>query len=199
MAKNAWLNVWTNPRETIRDIVKTNPNRCFYWLCAIYGLPTAFSVAQNYSFADFMPFWAILVASFALCTVIGAIGISITAWLLQVTGRWLGGKGKYTSIRSAIAWSNVPNIVVIAMWLVLIGVFGDLLFMKGFEHAQFGGFETGLIFLVFLIQTISAIWGFIIMLSMLGEVQGFSAWMGLVNVLIPFSIIALIVWLISLI
>ena len=199
MAKNPWCNVWTNPRETIREIVKTNPNRSFYWLSAIYGLPTAFSVAQNYSFADFMPFWAILVASFALCTVIGAIGISITAWLLQFTGRWLGGKGQYTSIRSAIAWSNVPNTVVILMWLVLICVFGDLLFMKGFEHAHFGGFETGLIFLVFLIQTIAAIWGFIIMLSMLGEVQGFSAWMGLLNVLIPFSIIAVIVWLISLI
>ncbi len=195
---NPWLSVWTSPRETIREIVKTNPNRSFGWLCALYGLPTAFSIAQNYSFSAFMPFWAILVASFVLCTVIGAIGISITAWLLHFTGQWIGGKGDYRSIRSAVAWSNVPNSVVIIMWLILIGSFGNFLFTHGFEHAHFGGFETGLIFLVFLIQTIAAVWGFIIMLHMLGEVQGFSAWMGFLNVLIPFCIIGVIVWLLTL-
>ena len=51
-----------------------------------------------------------------------------------------------------------------------------------------------MIFAVFFVQSIASIWGFVIVLQALGEVQGFSAWKALLNVIIPFGLLLLITW-----
>jgi hypothetical protein len=191
---NPWLSIWTAPRQTIRKIVSTDPKYGFGLLSAVYGLPIAFNLAQNFSFTAMLPLWAILLSSLILCTFIGMIGISVSAWLLQVTGRWINGKGKFQTVRAAVTWAQVPNFVTILMWAILLCVFGSQVMGKGFAETQFTGFQAGIVFVVFLVQTIIAIWSFIILLKALGEVQGFSAWKALLNVLIPFVIVGAIIW-----
>ena len=191
---NPWLQIWIEPRATIRSIVATNPKFRFTTLSAIYGFPIALNFAQNTSLANTLPIWAIILASLILCPFIGMIGISICAWLLKFTGRWIGGRGAFTSVRAAVAWSNVPSAVSILMWFVLLGVFGRQVFQKEFAETAFVGYQAGVVFLVFLIQTVVSIWGFILLLKTLGEVQGFSAWKALLNVIIPFVLIVAIVW-----
>ena len=72
-----------------------------------------------------------------------------------------------------------------------------MLFRSEFSETQFIGFQAGIVFLVFLVQTIVSIWGFIILVKALGEVQGFSAWKALLNVIIPFLIVVAIIWLVG--
>lgn len=194
---NPWLSIWTEPRQTIGSIVKTDPKFRFVLLSAIYGLPMALNLAQNFSLGAKVPIWAILIGSLIVCTVLGMIGISISTWLLHVTGRWIGGKGSFQTIRTAVTWSNVPNIVTLLMWGVLLGIFGGAVFNKQFSETHFIGFQAGIVFIVFLIQAVISIWGFIILLQGLGEVQGFSAWKALLNVLIPFVIVVAIIWLVG--
>jgi hypothetical protein len=194
MSGNPWLSIWTAPRHTIRKIITTDPKYGFLLLSAVYGLPIAFNLAQNLSVTAMLPLWAIVVGSLILCTFIGMIGISITAWLLQVTGRWINGKGKFQTVRAAVTWAQVPNFVTILMWAILLGVFGSQVMGKEFTQTQFNGFQAGIVFLVFLVQTIISIWSFIILLKALGEVQGFSAWKALLNVLIPFVIVVAVIW-----
>jgi hypothetical protein len=194
---NPWLSMWLEPRATIRSIVNTNPSFRFVALSAIYGLPMALNLAQSFSMTNALPLWAILIAALVVCTFLGMIGISICSWLLLWTGRWIGGDAKFESIRAAVAWSNVPNIVTIAMWAVLVGFFGTQVFAKGFSETTFVGYQAGVVFLVFLIQSIVSIWGFVLLLHALGEVQGFSAWKALLNVIIPIVLIIAVLWVIG--
>ncbi len=194
---NPWLRIWTDPRGTIRSIVSRDPKYRFVWLSAIYGLPIAFNFAQNFSLATQVPLWAIWIASLILAPFLGMIGISVCAWALKVTGRWIGGMGTFQTVRAAVAWSNVPSIVSVAMWIVLMGVFGAQVFRREFAEMTFIGYQAGVVFLTFLVQTIASIWGFIILLKTLGEVQGFSSWKALLNILIPFIIVVAIVWLLA--
>jgi hypothetical protein len=192
-----WLSIWVEPKQTIRSIVKTDPKFGFVILSAIYGLPMALNLAQNFSLGFQVPLWAIVVGSLIVCTILGMIGISISTWLLHVTGRWIAGKGSYQTIRTAVTWSNVPNIVTILMWIILLSVFGGALFNKQFSETHFIGYQAGIVFIVFLLQTIVSIWGFIILLQGLSEVQGFSVWKALLNVLIPFVIVVAVIWLVG--
>lgn len=194
---NPWLSMWTQPRKTVRMIIEANPRFRFFILSAIYGFPMALNIAQNMSLGASIPLWAIIVGALIVCTVLGIIGISISTWLLHVTGRWIGGKGNYLSIRAAVAWSNVPNIATILMWFVLMGMFGAMLFSKQFSDAQFVGVQAGVVFIVFLVQVVASVWGFILLLQGLGEAQGFSVWKALINVIIPFVIVVAIIWIVG--
>jgi len=194
---NPWLSIWTEPRRTIRSIINTNPKFGFVILSAIYGLPMALNLAQNFSMAAMIPAWAIVLGALIICVFLGMIGISISTWLLQTAGRWIGGKGSFQTIRAAVTWSNVPNIVTVLMWVILLVVFGGSVFNRQFSDTQFIGYQAGIVFLIFLIQSVISIWGFIILLQGLAEVQGFSVWKALLNVLIPFVIVVAIIWLVG--
>lgn len=194
---NPWLDIWLEPRATIRAIVNYDPKYRFILLSAIYGLPMALNFAQSSSFIDSIPMWAILLASLVISPFIGALGISVSSLLLTWTGSWIGGKGNFQRVRCAVAWSNVPNAVTIFLWVVLMVVFGDQIFSKAFSEANFVGYQAGVVFIVFLVESIVSIWGFIILLKTLGEVQGFSAWKALLNVVIPLIIVVAAIWVVG--
>lgn len=194
---NPWLTMWVQPRKTVRMIIDRNPRFRFFILSAIYGFPMALNFAQNLSLGASIPLWAIIVGALIVSTVLGIIGISVGTWLLQFTGRWIGGKGDFLSIRAAVAWSNVPGIATILMWLVLIGMFGSMLFNTQFSNAQFYGVQAGVVFIVFLVQVVASVWGFILLLQGLAEAQGFSVWKALINVIIPFVIVVAIIWIVG--
>ena len=194
---NPWLNIGVRPRDTIRNIVATNPKYGFLALCAFNGFPMALSFAQSISLGLTLPTWALVIGALLVCGFLGFISISISSALLLWTGRWLGGTGNYSTIRAAVAWSNVPNFITSLTWLALLAIFGGLVLNQGFSETTFVGYQAGAVFLIFLIQSIVSIWGFIILLKALGEVQGFSVWRALLNVIIPFVIVVVVVWLVG--
>src|SRR5581483_9145761 len=192
--KNPWLSIWTEPRKTIRSIVDSDPKFGYLLLCAVYGLPFAFNLVQNFDLTRVIPFWAILIGSLVVCVFLGMVGISICAWLLHIFGRLLGGKANFQEIRAAVAWSNVPNFVTVLLWIILLGVFGAQVFNRNFSEMQFVGYQAGILFLVMLLESIVSVWGFIILLSALREVQEFSVWKAILNVVIPFVAVVIVIW-----
>jgi hypothetical protein len=181
----------------MRQLINTDIKRGFLILSAIYGLPLAFNLIQSFAISAMVPFWALFAGAFVLCPFLGMIGISVASWLLECTGRWIGGQGNFLQIRAAVSWSNVPSLVTIAMWGLLLGLFGIQVFDREFAQTQFIGYEAGVLFLVMLVELVISIWGFIILLNMLAEAQGFSIWKALLNVLIPFVGVLAFIWLIS--
>lgn len=192
--KNPWLSIWTEPRKTIRSIVDTDPKFGYLILCAIYGLPFAFNLVQNFDLTAVIPVWAVLIGSLVACVFLGMIGISISSWLIHIFGRMLGGKANFQTVRAAVAWSNVPNFVTVLLWIVLLGVFGSQVFNRNFSEMQFVGYQAGILFLVMLLESIVSVWGFIILLSALREVQEFSVWRAILNVVIPFVAVVIVIW-----
>jgi hypothetical protein len=192
---NPWIGMWLRPRETIRAVMNYNPKFRFVLLSIFYGLPMAYNMAQNYSLGDRLPLWAIVLGGLLLSGFMGALAITIGAALFTWTGRWIGGKGNFDKVRCALAWSSgVPNTVVVAIWAILIAIFGSQAFSRMFAETVFVGYQAGVVFLVFLIESIVWVWGFVMLFKSLGEAHGFSSWKAVLNVLIAFIIIFALIW-----
>jgi hypothetical protein len=202
LSVNPWTGMWVRPRETIRAIIQTNPSYMYPLLCFIYGFPMALQLAQNFSLGDRFHAAGIIAAALILAIILGAVMINIATALFSWTGKWIGGTGTYQQIRAAVAWSNMPSVVNIIFWLINIAAFGTRIFRNDFVETPFVGNELSLIFLTAFVQLVIAIWAFIITLKALSEVQGFSAWKALLNILIPMVVIfvgvSILAWLVSL-
>ncbi len=198
---NPWTGMWVRPRETIRAIIQFNPSYMYPLLCFIYGFPMVLQLAQNFSMGDRFHVAGIIIAALILAIVVGAVMINIASALFLWTGKWIGGTGTFQQIRAAVAWSNMPSVVNIVLWLINIAAFGVRIFRVDFVETTFVGHEMALIFLTSLVQVIVAVWAFVITLKALGEVQGFSAWKALLNILIPLFVIfigvSILAWLFS--
>lgn len=194
---NPWSRIWTNPRETIRKIVEFNPKYRFAVLSFLHGLPMLFYMAQDLSLGDTFSVAGIVLVCLILSTFLGMLSITIGAALFYWTGKWIGGQGSYYPVRAAVSWSNVPNIVIIFTWLALLFFFRHQVFLAAFQKGQFVGAAFTIYAIILLTQAVMSIWSFVILVKGLAEVQGFSAWKGLLNVLIPFFMIVILSWIIS--
>lgn len=194
MGINPWTRIWTNPRETVRKIVEFNPKFRFLALSFLNGLPMLFYFAQDMSLGDTFSLSGIILISMILAMFIGMLSITIGAALFLWTGKWIGGQGTFYPIRAATSWSNVPNIVILIGWFAWVYYFKNQVFLAGFTNAEFTGNALLIFALVVLVQLVMSIWSTVILVKGLAEVQGFSAWKGLLNVLIPFVIIMIAAW-----
>ena len=199
---NPWTAMWVRPRETIRQIVQVAPGYMYPLLCFIYGFPMTMQLAQNFSLGSRFPLVVILIGAVILAAILGALMINIGTALLSWTGKWIGGTGTFQQIRAAVAWSNMPSVVNIILWVINIGFFGSRIFRSDFIETPFVGNELSLIMLTAIIQLVIAVWAFIIILNALAEVQGFSAWKAFLNILIPIVVIfvgvSILAWFVSL-
>jgi hypothetical protein len=171
-------------------------------LCFIYGFPMALQLAQNFSLGTRFHVAAIVIGALIVAIIVGAVMINIATALFTWTGKWIGGVGTYQQIRAAVAWSNMPSVVNIGIWMINLAVFGVRIFRSDFIETQFVGSELSIIFFTAVTQLVIAVWAFIITLKALGEVQGFSAWKALLNILIPIFVIfigvSILAWLFTL-
>lgn len=194
---NPWLSIWCRPRETIRKIVNFNPKFRFIILSGLYGFPMLLHIAQNLSLAENFTTLGIVIVAAILSVFIGMLGITISSALLLWTGRWIGGKGTYFPVRAAVSWSNVPNFFTVIVWFALLAMYGKQIFMEDFAEGTLAGANQMIFTGAMVIQAVLAIWSFIILVKGLGEVHGFSAWRGVLNVLIPFFLIGILIWALS--
>lgn len=185
-----WRDIWTQPRASIQTLVTRDPSYGFKRLSWIYGVTVALSLSKMFSLVTLYPLWAILLGSLLIGIVFGFISITVTAYILQWCGRLIGGSAPFKHVRCVVAWSNVPMLINVLVWILLICVFRERAFYSDFPAEVTVQNKTGLFFLAVLGQWVASIWSFIILVQGLREVQGFSLWKGLLNILIP--IIALL-------
>jgi hypothetical protein len=196
---NPWFTMWVRPRTTIRAIVQTNVKHRFIALSAIYGLPTCLQIAQNFCLISSLSFGGIVLAAIIFAVVVGVIGISVTSALLFWTGKWIGGNASFLQVRCAVSWSNVTNVATILLWAILLIHFRDQVFCDAFVQSPFTKPELLLVGGFFILQFVISVWSFILLLHAIGEVQGFSAWKALLNVVIAFLVVVAVVWVLGMI
>lgn len=192
-----WRDIWTKPRATIQALVAKDPSYGFKRLSWIYGITIALSFSNMFSLITLYPLWAILIGSLLLGIVFGLISITITAYILQWCGRLIGGNAPFKQVRCVVAWSNLPALINILVWILLIGVFKEQAFYSDFPTKVTLANKTGLFQLVMLGQWIATIWTFIILVQGLREIQGFSIWKGLLNIIIPIIAVVILSILVS--
>lgn len=180
-----WISILTDPKQTIQRIISYNPNYLLLMLSFIYGFPWILNLAQTASLGRSYPQMQIMIAAILVAIPIGYIAFSFFSFLYLWIGKLLQGKGTFLTIRSAVAWSNVPNAISIVIWIVFMMLFRNSLFNDA--TANVPGFSNYAM-VAFIIQLICSIWAFWILLHTLSYVQKFSLWKALLNIVLVFLI-----------
>lgn len=192
-------NMWIRPKDTIRSIVEKNPKSGFWWLSLLYGINFMFFLSQVFYLAHSLPFWGIIVGSLVLATPVGALLITVYSFLVLWLGKLIKGNADFMQVRAAVSWSVVTNIVNVVVWVIYIIMFGSMVFLPSFNVMHFTGAASVIITICGWATLIAAIWSIVILVQGLGEVQGFSAWMGLLNVVLASVAVTVIYYVIGLI
>lgn len=194
---NPWLNIWIHPRNTIRSIVESNPNYRLVLLSAIYGFQYLLQSAQYFSLGQGTSLALILLFAVIFAIPAGYITFNVMSLFYYWIGKLIKGKGSFKEIRAATVWSSVPMLVTCLIWIILMVFHGNHLFIAGYETQLTGG-AAALSMALGFVQLAIVIWGLVIFLHALGEVQGFSAWMALLNVvlagIVVFILLFLVFW-----
>src|SRR5512146_1498903 len=198
-----WIAIWMSPRETIKKIVERDPTHQVIMLGALSGalvmLNSMLSAALGFTPtplpAPLVPYMPILTfASPFIGAAFGIVGLYLTAFVMDWTGRVLGGVGNAVTVRAAVAWSEVPQICLgVVMLLILLGsgvyqaLVPSLPDPNGVAAAVANPFTPtrG-------VEAIISIWSFILMLHCVGAVHRFSAWRALGAFLLPGAALAAI-------
>lgn len=111
-----WLSIWVKPRRTIRQIVDHNPSQSVYILSGLAGIYRFLNQAAKRTLGDSMSLWEILSLAVLFGFLIGLLYLFIEGELLRWVGNRLGGKGSAIQVRAAIAWSSVPEALLLFLF-----------------------------------------------------------------------------------
>ena len=193
-----FFSIWVEPRETIRGIVEADPTRNVIGLAMVSGalqrLELAWFRALSHpeSIGAFFPISVAL--RVALGAFIGVVGIYVGAWLIRVFCGILGGIASLVDMRAALAWSTVPGITAASASIVLV-LFGALS-PPEFKHGRIPVMSASTVELGLLNFTLT-LWGFIVQMKCVGEVNRFSALRALAAVLLLIATLAILILLIA--
>lgn len=190
--KSVWLSIWVRPRETIRRIVDQNPKRNLWLLAGIYGFSSLLNSFQSLSFGSWMGIVPIFILALVFAPIWGYIVFAIWAYIVAFTGRWLKGLGDFQAVRAAYAWSCVPLLIGDVFWIGMMVFLGSSIFMNPpAEQVQPSGPAMFLLSLL-LGKMVLSVWSLVIYFNALAEVQQFSVWRAIANVILAGIIVGII-------
>lgn len=172
---NPFRTIWWHPRETMARMAAADKYPHAYLLAAICGLVAA--IIEDGSGPN----------QWALGAVKGMIFLALLSPLAQFIGRKLGGQAGVPAVRAALAWGNVPYVLMLPL-----GLMGDLV-PSSIDDAE--GIEWVLWVLLMLVMLGVHVWCIAATTRCLAEVQRFSIWRAAGNYLLTFLGACLVVFL----
>lgn len=196
---NPWFSIWTKPRKTIRYILDNNMTNMVILLAALGGISQVLSSASQKNLGDKLELEAVILFSVVLGALMGIIALYVNSALLRLTGKWIGGEGTFKDIKIASAWAKIPVAWGLLVWVPELLLFKNEMFTSSTPLLE-NNIGLSLVMILFgLIELTIAIWAIVIYIKSIAEVQGFSAWKAIINILlagliiiIPLAIIAVI-------
>jgi hypothetical protein len=181
---NPWFSMWLRPRATIQQIVDTNPNRMIILLAILIGWTQALDRASSQNMGDRMSLSTILATVVVVGPLIGLMAVYLYGWLIQRTGRLIGGKATLEHVRAAVAWGNVPGLWTSLTWIPALIVLKGEMFTADTPLVDSSMFHLLVLLGVAMATIVGAVWSVVAMCKALGQVQGFSAWKALGNIVL---------------
>ncbi len=189
------LKVMVDPRGFMK-IRQAKSKIAVLLLAWIVGIVLVF--AKSYALGlgnQFSPL-VIIVTAVILGIPIGYFVFYITAFFLYLTGKIFRGIGSFSDLLYAFVWSRVPELFQLIAWIGIIALYKYRAFTPFYI---FGQNISILAYLLLIAQVVFTVWKSIILFHTVGEVQGYSAWVAIWNVLLTFAILFCIDYLFNLI
>jgi hypothetical protein len=175
------LSIWTRPGETVRALLENSPTHQLLILAGLAGIVSTLDRAAARSVGDHLSTSTILLIAVVLGPLFGVMTLYIFSVLIAWAGRRINGHADARDLRVAMAWSAVPTIAALAFWVLALLTVGDALFTT----APPEGLDAAVSMLVLSIpMLVLGVWSVVLLAKTVGEVQGFSAWKGLGNVVL---------------
>lgn len=188
---NPWFSIWTQPRATIQQIVENDPVHLVLLLAALGGFSTVLDRASMRNLGDKLDWPVLLLLAAVIGPIAGIVTLYIGAALLRWTGSWIGGQASARNIRAAMAWSTVPEVWGLLLWLPAFALFGQELFTSAMPSVDANPSLSFLLLGFAAISLVIGIWEFVVFLKCLGQVQAFSAWKALGNSIMASMVVVL--------
>jgi len=183
-----WVYIWTRPRAVMRQILDSDPRRMVHRLAVLGGVSAGLSANVNLPGIQ-IPLPVVIVCKLLVGALAGLIGLYVAGGLVLMTGRWLGGRGSFVTVRSALAWSNVPVIWAALLWLPLFVYLGWDAFNINKDLMLVDPIGLMLMVPLGIVTVVVVIWRVVILCKVVGEAHGFSAWHSLGAFLIAIFIV----------
>lgn len=184
-----WFSIWVQPRKTVRFLLNQRKELAGLVIVCLAGIAQVLDNASNSAPEEFRGLRETISLALLAGPFLGLIGLYIGSWLTAFTGRWIGGLGSKADLRVALAWSNLPIALSLIAWSLAIYVFGESLFINMEESIEQNPFLAMNLMMFGLAQAVLGVWSLIIMIKGVAEVQEFSAWKGLGNIVLASLII----------
>lgn len=182
-ALNPFFLIWFHPRKTMRWILDTDPRHSVALLAVLIGISQSTMQMARAAPALGLPLQIAIGGAMTGGALGGLLSLYYMGWLFRITGRWLGGQGRGEEVRAAIAWGELPLFIIFVFWLVLFFNRKAGLFQAFLSPTLYGG-----------VVVIASIWSLLLSCHTVGEAHRFSAWKGLLAIilgcLVPLLIIA---------
>lgn len=181
---NPWFSIWTKPRATMQQIIETDSTRFVLLIAAFLGFGEVLSQINIRNIGDQLSLPLIIAMAVILGPIGGIIRLYFIGLIIHWTGRWIGGQASIHHIRAAIAWSSVPMIWALLIWIPKLMLFGQELFTSSGSNIESHPFLLYAAMGFGMVETIIFVWAFVVCLHCLGQAQRFSAWRALANVVL---------------
>lgn len=185
-----WFTIWYVPRTTIKAIIGSkDPEKHVLLIASVVGIINGLSGVFPFAELSGDYLWLGFIFSLILGPLFTIIELYISAAIFNWIAFFLGGNGSSRDVRVAIAWSYIPNTIVITLLNLHLYVNSTVSTLTN-SGAQTNPISSASDPLACLYVPL-LIWAVYIRLQSLGAAQQFSAWRALLTLAMPMILIFL--------
>lgn len=189
---NPWFAIWTKPKATITQIVAENPNRSLWLLAFIYGFSSLMNLFQSMAIGNATSTVLALILTLIIAPFYGYISFAIWSWFVYFTGKWFKGQGTYHAVRASYAWSCVPILLTIPLWILMLIIFKEQIFNNFSDPSLLSSGLTFFLFVILIAKVVLAVWAFVIFVNALSAVQQYSVVRSIFNIIVAGIILGIV-------
>lgn len=184
---NLLLKIWVKPKATLIYILENCPNKFIIPLMILGGITRSIDRASAQNMGDKQSTFFILMIAIIVGGMFGWLSYYFYAWLLKVTGKWLGGIAEFEDFRTVIAWSLIPSICTLVLLVPELIIFGDDIFKSELSDPNL--FSTLMLMVFGLLELTLGIWTLIIFIKGVALIQKFNIGKAILNMILPVFVI----------
>lgn len=186
-ALNPWFQVWIRPRATIQRVVETDRRWLMLSIAGLLGVASSISIILPGFYLVLG--WHGLLLGVPLVMLVGVYALFLSAALVGWTGRWIGGLATDANLRAALACAGIPMVWGLLVWIPRTVWFDSRLVDEPMLIFQEGAPEATWIWYVLLFDLILNAWATVLLVKTVAQVQGFSAWRALANLILAVMVV----------
>lgn len=177
MKLNPLLTIWTQPKETVRQLIEENKIGLSVLLVMIAGIGGVITALQDSGwFLDLSPI-LLIIGILITGLLSGLLNLGISTLLYTGIGKLYGGHGKLRDMAIAIGPMMIPQVFVVPVLILFALYYGERFFMVP-EAFGITSISLGAYLFLTLLTASASIWSIVISSKAIGVVHGFSSWRG---------------------